>query len=172
MTYTLWSGETLLGDSELELPPSVRGDRMGVFHPAEAFERVAPVFRERQQLVGQLAELAMSRASEAAPAQAMRTLLAGTGLGAQLRQSHASLGALQLELRDETGASLLPREINIFEIALLEPFGAPEELKQGIRLDMAELGLNPDVPHWLIQVLPAASEPGAEGEWEPRRAVG
>ncbi len=172
MTYSVWSGEALLGDSELELPRSTRGDRMGVFHPALAFERVAPLFRERQQLVGRLAELAMSRATEAAPAEAMRKLLAETGLGRQLRESHASLGALQLEIRDETGTPLAPKEVNIFDVALLEPFGAPEELKAGIRTDVAELGLDPDVPHWLIQVLPAAEEPGSEDEWEPQRAVG
>ena len=172
MTYRVWSGEVLLGESELEMRASARGDRMGVFQPTEAFERVAPIFRERQQLVGRLAELAMSRATEAAPAEAMRTLLAETGLGARLRQSHASLGSLELEIRDEAGASLRQKEINIFDVALLEPFGTPEEVKAGIRADMAELGLDPDVPHWLIQVLPVADEGGGEGESEPKRAAG
>ncbi len=172
MTYSVWCDGELIGGSELELPRSERGDRTGIFRPTTAFERVAPVFRRRQELVGRLAELALGRQAAAAPAQAMRSLLAQSGLGTALRESQRELQALRLEVRDDGGVALAPREINIFDVELLEPRDASEELKASLAAERAALGLDPARPNYVLQVLPLTEEPDDEAGWEPERAVG
>ena len=171
MRYTVYCGGEAIGESELELPRGRRGERSGIFHPAGAFERVAPLFRRRQELVGELAKLAEGRPPGTQAADAMRRALAESGLGQALRSSRRELESLSLELRQPDGTPLPARELNIFLVELPEPRDAPEELRTAMGEELAAVGLDPAGPNYMLHVLPTAAEPD-EPDGEARRVAG
>ncbi len=151
MAYTLWRGEELLGESELEIPT---GDaRVGVFHPTSAFGAVWPVFARRQALMTRSAEVLAARRTDLPPAEAMRRALQETGVGPALVESDTELRALALVLRDPGGAPL-PGPVMVSEMRIPVPAGLTAEQRTAAEVEIAEAGMALDGPNYLLVLLP------------------
>lgn len=153
MSYTLWRGEELLGESELESPT---GDgRAGVFRPTPAFTAVWPVFQRRQELTKQSAEVMEGRRQDLPPAEAARLALAESGLGSAMVESREELRALGLTVRDDAGAPVPAGEVVVSELEIPTWPDLPEELRGEVEANFEAAGMKYGGPNYLLVLLPA-----------------
>ncbi len=151
MSYTLWRGEELLGESELETPT---GDgRAGVFRPTPAFAAVWPTFRRRQELTRQSLGVIEGRRQDLPPAEAARRALAESGLGAAMVESRDELRALGLMVRDPQGAPVAAGEVVVSELEIPTWPDLPEELRAEVEADFEAAGLKYGGPNYLLVLL-------------------
>ncbi len=151
MPHTLWRGDELLGQTELEGRPE--GGRAGLFRATPAFGAVRPVFERRQALMRRSAEVLAARRPELPPAEAMRQALRETGFGPELVANEAELQALRLVLRDAAGAEVTGN-VTVSELEIPSFPDLTAEQRAAVAADFAAAGLTLEGPNWLLVLLP------------------
>ncbi len=152
MPYTLWRGEELLGQSELELTTPT--GRSGLFRATPAFEAVRPAFERRQALMKQSQAIVEGRRADLPPAEATRRALTESGLGPALVASRDELRGLGLVVRDRDGAPVPAGEIVVTELELPRWPDLSEEARRALAADFEAAGMTLDGPNWLLVLLP------------------
>jgi len=151
MAYTLWRGEQLLGESELETPSGA--GRAGIFRPTAAFEGVRPVLDRWQALTKQSARVMENRRADLPPAESVRQALEASGLGAELVARHREVEALGLTLRDAAGAPAAAAELIVWEMEVPAWPEMPEELRVSVEADFAAAGMKLGGPNYVLVML-------------------
>ncbi len=152
MPYTLWRGEELLGESELEQARS--SARSGLFRPTPAFAAVRPVFERRQVLMARSQAVLEGRREDLPPAEAARALLAESGLAEALVASRQELRALGLVVRDAEGAPVPAGEVVVTELEMPVLPDLPEEVRSAVAANFAAAGMVLDGPNYVLVLLP------------------
>jgi len=116
MPYTILSGDTLLGETELEFPPAQPDTLSGTFRPTAAGNAILPAFLESMAAVlgigAMLQREGLTRERRGDDlGRAIREALLRTPEGQRVAAAQAAIEALRLELRDPSGAVVRTRQI-------------------------------------------------------------
>lgn len=126
MPYTLWSHDTLLGESDLDLPAPRPGMLLGAFRPTAAGLPVLPLFVEvtaSALALGPMLEregLTRDRLGDALGA-AIHEGVPRTPEGQRHAAARAAVDALGLTLRDDAGAVVPARGFTLSDVWRLGP---------------------------------------------------
>lgn len=134
LPYTLWSHDTRLGESDLDLPAPRPGMLLGAFRPAAAGLSVLPLFVEVTSAglaLGPMLEregLTRERLGDGLGA-AIHDALPRTSEGRRYAAACAAIDALGLRLRDAAGAVVAARGFALSDLWQLGPglAGLPPE---------------------------------------------
>ncbi len=153
MSYKLWRGEELLGESDLETPTADDG-RAGFFRPTPAFTAVWPVFQRLQELARESMAAVEGRRQDLPPGEATRQVLAERGLGAAIVESFDQLRALGLVVRDAEGAPMPAGGLIVSEMQIPTWPDMPEKLRAEVEADFQAAGMKYGGPNYVLVLLP------------------
>lgn len=143
MPHTLWSGDTLLGETDFGLGSPRPGFRVGVFHPSPGGLSAIPILANAVTTLRASAamldreEITRERLGDAV-GPAVYDALNNTPEGQRAAAARAAVEALHLELRDADGRAVRTGHIVLFDmVENIPPFaGLPAEA----RLEVERMG--------------------------------
>jgi len=118
MTYTIWSGDTLIGSTTLELPSVKPGERMGKFEPAPGGEGALAVLLEASaamtaMLLAMHARFEGADAADPSSGQDVHEWVRGAPTFERATAAARAVSALALELRDASGERIPATRIGV-----------------------------------------------------------
>jgi hypothetical protein len=117
MPYTVWSGDTLIGESELAPLPDMSGTLGGMFSPTSAAASVLDTFGALFDALNNFGEKLQREENTREhnvphPGQAVYEAM-GTAEGRKMSEHQSAVDALELRLRDPEGVLVNTQTIGI-----------------------------------------------------------